>query len=142
MATCRHPCEASPVRELEQVPGGRPEGAHLALDPAVDHAAQAGHHRVLVNVKAGAQRMKKIHGFLLCGRCRHGIPVEGTLESVLRVAGDPTATITGAQGSQAQLIHGLGAPREKSTSLPTAAPSYRETRPFHPPGSAQRPVDN
>jgi len=45
-----------PVRELEQVPGGRPEGAHLALDPAVDHAAQAGNHRVLVNVKAGAKR--------------------------------------------------------------------------------------
>src|SRR4029077_20939 len=75
-------------------------------------------------------------------RCRRGIPVEGTLESVLRVAGDPTATITGAQGSQVQLLRGLGAPREKTTSLPTAAPSYRETRPFHPPGSAQRPVDN
>src|ERR1044071_5218584 len=96
-----------PVREREQVPGSRPEGAQLALDLAIDHATQAGHHRVLVNVKTGAKRMKKIHRSLLCC-CRRGIPVQGTLESMLRVAGDPTAIVTGAQGSQAQLLHRLG----------------------------------
>src|SRR3954469_11662369 len=126
-----------PVRELEQLPGGRPEGAHLALDPAIDRAAQAGHHRVLVHVKAGAKRMKKIHRSLLC--CAAGVGSRSkefykacsgsraTLRRQSRVLRDP----------RSNSYTGSDAPRDKSTSLPTAAPSYREPQPFHPPGSAQ-----
>src|SRR3954453_7440591 len=69
--TPRPPGASTPSRPL---PGGRPEGAHLALDPAATHAAQAGHHRVLMHVKAGAKRMKKVHCSLLCCVAGSGSP--------------------------------------------------------------------
>src|SRR5215212_2274645 len=38
------------------------------------HAAQAGHHRVLMRVKASAKRMKKVHCSLLCCAAGSGSP--------------------------------------------------------------------
>jgi hypothetical protein len=48
--------------------------------------------------------------------------LEGTLQGVLRVAGDPTATITGAQGSQVQLETGLGCTKGKTDLVADSRP--------------------
>jgi len=42
-----------PLRQGEQIPCRRPEGAYLALDRTVHHVPHAGHDRILMNVKAG-----------------------------------------------------------------------------------------
>jgi hypothetical protein len=50
-----------PVRQRQQFRGGCLEGAHFALDRAVDHVSHAGDYCVLTHVEAGAMRIQNFH---------------------------------------------------------------------------------
>jgi hypothetical protein len=54
-----------PLRHAQKVRRGRLEGPYFGRDLAIAYKAQAGHHRVLVNVKTAATSMQQFHLFLL-----------------------------------------------------------------------------
>jgi hypothetical protein len=112
-------CRGQPLREREQLTGGGAEGAHLALDLAFDHAAQAGHHRVLVHVETGTKRKKNVHRFLLCCAAGVGSPSK---ELYKACSGRPYGDNTGAQGSQVQLETGLGCTKGKTDLVADSRP--------------------
>lgn len=53
--------QCQPLRKVEKVAGRGLERADLAHDLAVNHAACAGDHRLLVDIEASAMRMQDFH---------------------------------------------------------------------------------
>ena len=62
---------------------------------AIGYKAQAGHHRLFVNVKTTTASMQQLHLSISPSvwRRRPGVPISRTLERVLRGRGWPVATV-------------------------------------------------
>src|SRR5215831_8582008 len=54
-----------PLRQAQKVRRGRLEGPHFGCGLAIGDKAQAGHHRLLVNVKTATSPMHQLHLLLL-----------------------------------------------------------------------------
>jgi hypothetical protein len=100
-----------PLRQAQKVRRGRREGTHFRRHFAIGYKAQAGHHRLFVNVKATT------------GRCSSSIspfrvasPARGPVYKAEEGPWRPSEVL---QEPRVQLSCGLDRAKETSTSVPT-----------------------
>jgi hypothetical protein len=83
------------LRQAKKLRRGRLEGPHFRRHLAIGYNAQAGHHRLFVNVKTATTSMQQLHLPSPLPRCVVGVGsrISRTLERVLRGRRWPVATV-------------------------------------------------